>query len=397
MSFILLFALTVLTVLSALVILFIRLFNKVWWKHKSVRVAAFLVPAFGLLSIAVWFSAHRFDIEPLKRVGSVMAAGSLVLLLGLTLSLPFSGILNLIHRLLEKRKTKQAANPSETINRDRRVFLKGTAAALPLVTIATGGGGIARAFQGTNVYLLPMKFPNLPAELDGLRILHLTDSHLGIYKMLDDFEEILTAAEPYHPDIILLTGDIADDLTLLPDTLKMTVDMKPPYGTFASLGNHEYYRGVNEVYQIFAKSPVPLLKSSGMSLDIKGTSLYLAAADDPRFLRRDGSAFLHKTITAALDGAPSDGFKILMTHRPEGFDIAADYRINLTLSGHTHGGQVGVGGRSFFAPFMPGRYLWGHYQKGNSQMYLSSGIGHWFPFRLGCPPEAPVIELRRSA
>lgn len=392
-----LFALTVLTIFSALVILFIRLFNKVWWKHKAVRVAAYLVPVFGLLSIAVWFSAHRFDIEPLKRVGSVMAAGSLVLLLGLTLSLPFSGILNFIHRLMERRRARQAVYPAETFNRDRRVFLKGAAAALPLVTVATGGGGIARAFQGTNVYLLPMKFPNLPPELNGLRILHLTDSHLGIYKMLDDFEEILLAAEPYHPDIILLTGDIADDLALLPDTLKMAAELNPPYGAFASLGNHEYYRGINEVHQIFASSPVPLLKSSGITLDIKGTPLYLAAADDPKFLRRDGSAFLHKTITAALDGAPSDGFKILMTHRPEGFDIAADYRINLTLSGHTHGGQVGVAGRSFFAPFMPGRYLWGHYQKGNSQMYLSSGIGHWFPFRLGCPPEAPVIELRHSA
>ena len=81
-----------------------------------------------------------------------------------------------------------------------------------------------------------------------------------------------------------------------------------------------------------------------------------------------------------------------MTHRPEGFDPASEMGIELTLSGHTHGGQAGLNGRSLWSAFTD-RYLWGHYAKNGSQMYLSSGIGHWFPFRLGCPTEAPIIEL----
>jgi predicted MPP superfamily phosphohydrolase len=90
------------------------------------------------------------------------------------------------------------------------------------------------------------------------------------------------------------------------------------------------------------------------------------------------------------------GFKILMSHRPDAFDYAASQGINLTLAGHTHGGQIGFMGRSLFDSYWADRYLWGEYRQGRSALYTSSGVGHWFPFRLGCPPEAPIIELRRA-
>ena len=69
--------------------------------------------------------------------------------------------------------------------------------------------------------------------------------------------------------------------------------------------------------------------------------------------------------------------------------------MNLTLSGHTHGGQIGLGGRSIFEYLGgPGQYLWGEYNSGSGKLYTSAGVGHWFPFRLGCPAEAPVLVLR---
>ena len=97
-----------------------------------------------------------------------------------------------------------------------------------------------------------------------------------------------------------------------------------------------------------------------------------------------------------MNGAPADGFTILMSHRPEGLNAAAALGIPLTLAGHTHGGQFGWFGRSIFEPWLPHRYLWGKYQKDQSQLYTSAGVGHWFPFRLGCPPEAPIIVLKRG-
>jgi predicted MPP superfamily phosphohydrolase len=86
----------------------------------------------------------------------------------------------------------------------------------------------------------------------------------------------------------------------------------------------------------------------------------------------------------------------MLSHRPAAFDAAAENGVDLTLAGHTHGAQVGLFGRSLLEPLWPEARLWGHYRQGVSQLYTSSGVGHWFPFRLGCPSEAPVIELRRS-
>jgi predicted MPP superfamily phosphohydrolase len=391
------FSLIVLAIFSIIEIFLIRILNRVWWKYRSVRWGAYLLPILGMISIIAWFSAMYMNYKLIGRISSIVVSASLVLLLGLTLSLPISGILNFVHRRLEKRKAKKMAEKEEEIDANRRIFLKGAAAALPLMAVATGTTGVARAFQETRVFLLPMTFNNLPASLHGFRILHMTDSHLGIYKFLNDIEDILERAESYKPDLILYTGDIADSLSLLPEVLNLVATLTARYGIYASLGNHEYYRGITGVLRAFDAGPIPLLRSSGTIINVNGTSLYIAGADDPRTLRKDDTEFLKNTVTRALAGAPSDAFVILMSHRPEGFNPAAEKKVNLVLSGHTHGSQVGFGGQSVFTPVMPERYLWGRYEKGQSQMYLSSGIGHWFPFRLGCPPEAPIIELRSSS
>ena len=82
---------------------------------------------------------------------------------------------------------------------------------------------------------------------------------------------------------------------------------------------------------------------------------------------------------------------------PEGFDPAAKAGVDLTLSGHTHGGQIGFNGKSAFEPLWPDGYLWGGYRRGASSLYTTAGFGDWFPFRLGCPSEAPLLVLKRSA
>jgi len=389
----LIFSLVALTIFSSMEILLIRTLNRVWWKYRWIRRVTYLLPLFGIFSIATWFGTSFYEIKWLARIASIFVAANLILFLELTLSLPFSRALNTIHHWLEKRGARVDGNGSQKPDENRRVILKGMAVALPLATLSSGMTGLARAFQDTRVYSIPMIFDNLPVELQGLKILHLSDSHLGIYRMLDDWEIAIAKAAKFYPDVVALTGDIADDLTLLPPALEMAISLKPKYGLYASLGNHEYYRGVAEVKEIYNKSSIPLLIGSGMTTYIGGVPLHFGGADDPRRLHQNNFDFLQKTIDKSLDGAPVGAFRILLCHRPEGFDPASQTGIDLTLSGHTHGGQVGFEGKSFFEPFMTGRYLWGKYHNRKSQMYLSSGIGHWFPFRLGCPPEAPIIEL----
>ena len=104
---------------------------------------------------------------------------------------------------------------------------------------------------------------------------------------------------------------------------------------------------------------------------------------------------LRRSVEASQLEAPSDAFRLLMSHRSLAFDYAAPLGVDLTLAGHNHGVQLGLGGRSLFESWYPDRYLWGHYQKESSQLYTSAGVGHWFPFRLGCPPEAPLLVLEQ--
>jgi len=387
------FGLCILTFLGLLVILLLKYLNKDWWEYRIVRKIAKTVPIIGIGAVALWLLGYYTKNIPFLGVGSILTIIILISFLALFVSLPFSGIVNTINRWLSNRSKSKTTSVDNT----RRNIIKAGAALFPAAMLTAGGVGIAHGYQNTKVFLLPMKFDNLPDSLNGLRILHLSDAHLGIYRMLDDFREILSRAKRFQPDMALLTGDIADELNLLPEALKLVSDLKPRYGCFASLGNHEYYRGIAEVLSAYQKSDIMLLRSQGISLNIGKDILYLAGGDDPVTMREDNSPFLNQTVGKAMENAPDGSFSILMSHRPEGFDAAVKNNVNLTLSGHTHGGQVGYNGRSFWENFMSDRYLWGKYARDKAQMYLSSGIGHWLPFRLGCPPEAPIIELVKKS
>jgi len=386
----------IILILGLIEIALIRFLRRDWWHRRWIKRAAIGLPIAGVVCIILWSVGTVRDIRWVLAIGATGTSLTFVLEIALMCSLPFSGALGLLGRLLDWLHRRNAAKTARPVDEKRRVFLKATAAALPAMSLSAGVAGIARGFGSIQMPVIEMNFPNLPSALDGLKILHLSDLHLGLYQQLAELEEVLLSAEEHAPDLVLITGDIADRLEILPDILRMVDEFNTPHGCFASLGNHEYYRGIMSVRRAFDAGPVPLLVGSHAVVSINGQSLTVAGVDDPRVLGEDDSSFLRVTLAAALDGAPSDGFTVLMSHRPEGLDAAAEVNVPLTLAGHTHGSQLGLFGRSFFEPLMPGRYLWGKYRKDNSQLYTSAGVGHWFPFRLGCPPEAPIITLQRS-
>jgi predicted MPP superfamily phosphohydrolase len=284
----------------------------------------------------------------------------------------------------------------DTVDRRRRLFLKSGAAAIPLVALAAGGGGVALAMAGARVYKRPIYIKGLPDDLDGLRILHITDVHLRHYVSLDDVADVVRRAGPLKPDLVLVTGDIADDMKLLPGALRLISELNAPLGAYACLGNHEYFRGIGEVMKIYDRSPVELFVNTGYRVKKGNSPLFIGGIDDPRTMRVTDYSIFREDLDETLVDVNDDDFVILMSHRPNALDYAAEKGVALTLSGHTHGGQVGLGGRSLFESVWPERYLWGHYRIRQSHLYTSSGMGHWFPFRLGCPAEAPVIELLKE-
>ncbi len=395
------FAAIVFVILSGLLILFLKLLNRRWWRNNRLRRASYLLPLSGIISISLWvFGIYSYK-KMLMIIGAGWAALTLVVILALLLSLPISGIFNSIYDWIEKRRRGRGTLSDEAnegaeagIVMPRRRFLKAAAAIAPVVAVSSGISGVAHAFTDVRVYKKTIYFKNLPPALEGLRILHLSDIHIGYYIWLDQIEEVLEKAQIFDPDLLLATGDLCDRLDVYADLLRLFEQFEAPLGAFCSIGNHEHFRGFTLVRRSYESTNVPLLLNNGVTVKHKGQSIYIAGADDPKYLSQRASDFFQRTVDASISSAPSDAFTILLSHRPECLDYASGVGVNLILSGHHHGTQIGLGGRSVFESVMPTKYLWGVYERGETRLYTSAGVGHWFPFRLGCPAEAPVLELR---
>lgn len=400
-----LFSAAALLILWLLCLLLLRFLNKQWWSLRGVRTARRAAPLIGLGAVALWALGTALDLRWPVVFGSGVAASELTLFVAVAAALPLSGVVLLIERLVRaiRARGKAAEAPvvglAETpVNSSRRSFVVKAAGVLPAATIATAGYGLISSHGSVRMPEIPLTFSTLPPGLEGYRILHISDVHLGYYVDLHDLETLVESASALRPDLVIVSGDIADDLRMLPDALRILSTLKPNGGIFATLGNHEYFHGIQDVLRAMDAGPIPLLRNTGAAVAAGGTTIYVGGADDPVSMsqRERNHRFLQNSVAGAFDGAPSDAFHLLVSHRPEGFDVAREQGISLTIAGHTHGGQLGFNGRSMLEPFYPERYLWGHYRRGEQQLYTSAGVGHWFPFRLGCPPEAPLYVLRKG-
>lgn len=383
--------------LSSISLLLLRFFNRNWWDIRGVRQVFWAIVLLGLIGWTLFGAGRYFSSSSLIALGAIFAPLMFVFLVSLAISLPFSGILNTIANYLRGRDRKLDGELAAGRSVTRRKFLHTSAAIFPVAALSAGAGGFVSSFSKVKVYELPLYYNNLPPQLDGFRIFHMSDLHLGRYFLLSDLVTLLQDVEPFRPDLVLVTGDISDVNTQLADTLSLTAQLRPPYGCISSVGNHEYYHGIRFAINTHAHSEIPLLINEGVVLNVNGAELFICGADDPARLFGDLDGFLRDTVDRSLYGAPSGAFKIVMSHRPRGFVEAANNGVELTLSGHTHGGQIGINGKSIFETTDPPNYYWGHYMLGASHLYTSSGVGHWFPFRLGCPAEAPVVVLRSTA
>jgi predicted MPP superfamily phosphohydrolase len=390
--FFIIFVSVLILIFGAIQLVLLRKLNRIWWDKKWIRRAAWSLPIIGVLSMVLFGVAQYHQIGWLSTATAPLSVVAVVLEIALMFSLPISGAVHLTERLLSKHKPPA----DELADRNRRVFLKSAAAAVPLVSIASGLTGVSSAYADTRIRPMTFRLSDLPPSLEGLRILQLSDLHLGHYLTLESLERITEEARTHAPDLVLVTGDVSDDLRILPSALDIIHGLQPRLGCYASLGNHEYFRGITEVRSAFERSPIPLLVNGYVVLGSGDKAILLGGLDDPVRLSAVDKDFFPRCLRAAFDGAPSDRFTLLMSHRPDVFPYAAGQGVQLTLSGHTHGGQIGFDGRSVLEEAFPHSYLWGEYAIDSSRLYTTCGAGHWFPFRLGCPAEAPLITLERA-
>lgn len=383
-----------------------RYFNRTWWETKWGKRLSLGWPVATVLSILLWswtFQLERGHWLPVSAL--LLSASFLVGLMAAFISLPLAGLLNLSDYLYKKfrvSKLQESGDSGEIENTlaspSKRSFLQMSAGALPVLAIGGSISGVMQSFTGVRVFERDLYFKNLPQELDGFRILHLCDLHLGAYFNLGDLEKLIDQLSGARYDLVSLIGDVSDDLDILPDALEMVASLNSTHGHFATLGNHEYYRGIQAVYHSYKYSKVHLLVDEGVNLPVGESSIFVGGADDPATMSwgADRTEFFKNCVDGAMRDSSAESFKLLLTHRPSAFKVAEEGKIDLSLAGHTHGGQLGLMGQSVIDMLADELYVWGHFTRGQSQLYTSSGVGHWFPFRLGCPAEAPIFTLRRA-
>ena len=277
-----------------------------------------------------------------------------------------------------------------TVSRRERFPQKDT----PLRTLAAGVAQAARAALAEPFSLTverqPIILNKLPASLDGLNIVHLSDFHHSPFTGSEQIERAIEMANRLEPDIIALTGDyISHDRAYAAGCAEMVGRLRARYGVYAVLGNHDHWTDAALITDLFRAEGIRVLVNEGLRFEQRGASFWLAGVDDTMVGLED--------LPLALAGSRESEMKLLLAHNPIILRRAARAGVDLVLSGHTHGGQVAWRSEKSVSGRPRRRLLKGLGRSGNTQIYVTRGLGTVvLPIRYGCPPEVSLLELQTS-
>ena len=301
-----------------------------------------------------------------------------------------SSFMRRVIRLARRTPKPVAAVPRE-LDGSRRRFLKtGGMAAL------AGIGGIpaiaslatARDYQ---VNRIPLYFESLPTGLEGLTIAQVSDIHSGVYMTEEDMREIFEIVNDLNPELIMLTGDQVDNSdSQIPSVQKAVTMLRSEYGVYGCLGNHDHFATAPKVTAALEESGIVVLNNEHRTLRINGEPLSIVGIDDAGRGARNFAG-----LDLSLRGLQSDSFKVLLTHRPGTFPLAKKAGIDLSLAGHTHGGQVGIEcfGLNLNPIYLVYDYAKGLYKEEGKYLYVNVGVGMvGVPIRL-VKPEIALFTL----
>jgi predicted MPP superfamily phosphohydrolase len=278
-------------------------------------------------------------------------------------------------------------------SRARRNFLRVARGALFAAPAVAVGYGMFIQRLRMNLREQEIAIAGLPADLDGLKIVQLTDIHLSAFLSVTELERAVEIANETRPHLALVTGDLTTfKRDPLDDCLDRLKRLRADAGVFGCLGNHEIYTGSQD-YVTFqgALFGMRILRQNNQVLRFGEARLNLAGVD---YQRKEGP-YLPDAEKLIEPGA----FNVLLSHNPDVFPVAAKQGFQLTIAGHTHGGQVRVeilrqdlNIARFFTPYVDGLY-----RRDDAAVFVSRGIGTiGIPARLGSPPEVALLRLRRA-
>ncbi len=303
-------------------------------------------------------------------------------------------------RLSRRHSGAQTSDPRSL---SRRQFLEQAGVAVCAVPFAASAYGLFYERVNLEIANRRIRLPRCPKAFQGFRIAQLSDIHIGPFMSADVIRKYVALTSKLKPDLIVLTGDyVTWDPKTQGAAVEALVGLKAPHGIFGCLGNHELWTGTEaSITRLFAARGIRILRQERAAIRAGGETLNLIGVDYETRTRFGPRG--ERSVRAYLEGLEPlvmpDTANILLSHNPNTFDRAAELSIDLSLAGHTHGGQVTL---EFIHPSLsPSRlvtnYVKGWFEKPGGQLYVNRGIGTiGVPIRLGAPPEITVFELARS-
>lgn len=258
--------------------------------------------------------------------------------------------------------------------------------AISILTLLLGSFGIANAWSGPQVRVVEVRLEKLPKALDGLRMVLVSDLHVGGLVTKDYFYRVLDILTALNPDVVVLNGDLSDE----PDgggVFELLGSLPVRIGVYAVTGNHEYYVGGLRTVEALERAKIRVLRQNHVVI---ANGLAIVGIDDPAYL--SGRKNVPAAIQKALSRVPGDVPVILLSHQPLGIEQASEGGVDLMLCGHTHGGQI--------FPFhiisrLSYGVLTGEHRIGSMTLIISNGAGFWGPpMRLFAPADVVLVILR---
>ncbi|MEW5820384.1 MAG: metallophosphoesterase [Cyanobacteriota bacterium] len=250
----------------------------------------------------------------------------------------------------------------------------------------------AQAYKPSNIVVekVNIKLNNLPEDFEDFSIAQISDLHRSEVVENDVISKTISKVNSLKPDLIVITGDIANNLNYLEDCIPGLKNLSAPEGTYIVGGNWERARGIKKSNNMIKNAGLNILDNRYKIISKGKKKIYLAGVDD------DGG--IGNTLESTFKNINDKALKILLSHNPyiTVHLSKAKKPIDLVLSGHTHGGQV-------IYPFIGAikvprafgkEYISGLYNLKNTRLYINRGIGVvCFPYRINCPPEITLFKL----
>lgn len=315
--------------------------------------------------------------------------------------------------IIKKLYISRSLAPGDGVTITRSRFLSQVGMILASLPFMAFIWGMVKGRFNFRVEHTRLTFSNLPRSFDGLKIVQVSDIHIGSFKgFKSQVEEAIDMVNAQDADILIFTGDLVNNFSEeLEGWIPILSRMKAKHGKYSILGNHDYgdyyknwaskdekaenFRKITEAHSLMG---FQLLNNQSVRLSKDGEEIAMIGVENwghPPFPQ-------YADFEAASKGTEDIPFKILLTHNPDHWDskILNKENIDLTFSGHTHGMQFGIriAGNELWSPAQYKYKHWaGLYQEGKQFLYVNRGFGYiGYPGRVGMPPEITVLELKCS-